>query len=201
MISIPVWSYRKNDNIFLDLLGKAIVYFTGYPYTHVGIYYGGNLYESTMWLDDDKKIRSGIRVTKMGDPKVSPPSFCMVPISMPHSLMVRVGEVLKSYVEENRPYNVLKLFALALVWPTRWFWKKIRWVPFHEDVFGCVCSTFVDRVMYKAKWDLFPDDWESYTVPGQFATMPGWRAENCLLGKSSYVDQDHIDQSVLRGKK
>jgi len=181
MLSIPVWRYEKRDNFFMDLLGKAIVYFTGYEYTHVGIYYGDKLYESTMWIDEKKRLRSGIRVTLMGDPQVRPPSFCMVPMTCPVYRMKRIGEVLEKYVAEGKPYNVLKLFILAIVWPTRAFWKAIRWVPFRDEIFGSVCSTFVDKVMYEARWDLFPDEWESYTVPGQFVNLPMWKAERCII--------------------
>lgn len=201
MISIPVWAYSKRDNFFHDILGKAIVYFTGYPYTHVGIYYGGKLYESTVWVDEKKRLRSGIRVTTMGDPSVSPPTFCMVPLVMPVHFLKRVGEELARFEAANKPYNVFKLFALAIVWPTRWFWKKIRWVPFRDDIFGSVCSTFVDTVMYRARWDLFPDEWESYTVPGQFASIPGWSSQNCLLNMPAYVDQGHVDIDSLGGTK
>lgn len=184
MLAIPVWRYEKHPNWFRDLVSRCIVYFTGSQYTHVGIYYMGKLYESTMWRDDAGKLRSGIRVTEIGDPNVSPPAFCMVPwrIDLTPDRLRKIGVVLERYVAASRPYNVFKLVVLAFVWPTRWFWKMIRWVPFHNEVFGTVCSTFVDRVMFEARWDLFPDEWESYTVPGQFVNIAGWRAERCIGG-------------------
>lgn len=185
MLSIPVWRYHKQDNWFRDLVSRSIVYFTGYKYVHVGIYFYGKLYESTVWTDENGKLRSGIRITVQGDPSVTPPSFCMVPwrLELTEDRMKRIEKILNEYVEESRPYNVFKLVVLALVWPTRWFWKKIKWVPFNHDVFGEVCSGFVDEVMYKARWDLFPEEWEGYTVPGQFVYMPGWRAERCMSWK------------------
>lgn len=197
MLAIPVWGYEKHPHWFRDLVSRCIVYFTGYPYTHVGIHFMGNLYESTMWTDEKGRLRSGIRVTKIGDPDVRPPDFCMVPwrVELAKERMDRIRDALDRHVDGGRPYNVFKLVVLAVVWPTRWFWKRIRWVPFHHEVFGTVCSTFVDRVMFEARWDLFPEEWESYTVPGQFVNIAGWRREKCIgsprgraLNVSYYLD-------------
>lgn len=185
-LAIPVWKYHKKDNWFRDLVSRSIVYFTGYEYTHVGIYFRGKLYESTLWEDEKGKLRSGIRITDIGDPQVDPPpDLCMVPwrLELTKDRMDRIAKVLDQYVSGGRPYNFLKLVVLAFVWPTRWFWKKIRWVPFNHEVFGEVCSGFVDEVMYKARWDLFPEEWEGYTVPGQYLHMAGWRAERCMPWK------------------
>lgn len=189
MFAIPVWRYEKGPNRFVNILGKCITYFTGYPYTHVGIIYFGKLYESTIWLEDGK-LRSGIRVRGLDDPSIVPPAFCMVPwrTELTPTMLYKIGDVLDRYIRFSRPYNVFKLIVLSFVWPTRWFWKAIKWVPFHHEVFGTVCSTFVDRVMHSARWDLFPDEWESYTVPGQFATIAGWRAERCMgVGGGEYA--------------
>lgn len=182
MLEIPVWKYHKSGDWFRDLLPRCIVYFTGYEHVHVGIFFQGRLYESTVWRNRQGKLRTGIRVRPRGAVK---PDLCMVPwrLELTDERMRKVGEVLNQYVESDRPYNVLKLVVLAFVWPTRWFWKKIRWVPFNHEVFGEVCSGFVDEVMFKARWDLFPEEWEGYTVPGQFLYMPGWRAERCMPWK------------------
>jgi hypothetical protein len=181
MLAIPVWRYHKQDDWFRDLVSRCIVYFTGYDYTHVGIYFEGKLYESTVWKNEKGKLCSGIRITVKGDPTVPSPDICMVPwrLEITPERLDRLGQTLARYVAAGRPYNVFKMLVLAFVWPTRWFWKKIKWVPFNHEVFGEVCSGFVDEVMYKSRWDLFPEEWEGYTVPGQFLRIPGWRADSC----------------------
>jgi len=181
MLAIPVWRYHKQADWFWDSVSRAIVYFTGMEYVHVGIYYMNRLYESTVWRNSAGKLRTGIRVTEKGDKRVTPPDLCMVPWSfeLTKERMDRIGCVLSQYVESDRSYNILKLLVLAIVWPTRWIWKKLKWVPFNHEVFGEVCSGFVDEVMLKSQWDLFPDAWEGYTVPGKFVNIPGWRVDSC----------------------
>jgi hypothetical protein len=179
-LSIPVWRYHKQNDWFRDLMSRSIVYFTGMPYIHVGVHFEGKLYESSVWRDGNNRLRSGIRIT-LGPSGLYGPDICMVPwrVECTTERMDRIRSVLNIYVAGDRPYNVFKLIVLAIVWPTRWFWKMIRWVPFNHDVFGEVCSGFVDEVMFKSQWDLFPDEWEGYTVPGQFVHIPGWKAETC----------------------
>lgn len=176
-VAIPVWKYHKKENWFRDLVSRAIVYFTGYEYTHVGVFFLDHLYESTMWQDEKGKLKSGIRVTKGWPVGEWRPDFCMVPWrqKVGPEEVAKIGNVLEQYVTAGRPYNVFKLIALSIVWPTRWLWKKLGWVPFDYEVFGEVCSGFVDEVMKKARWDLFPDEWEGYTVPGQFTKIHGWQ--------------------------
>lgn len=172
-LAIPVWRYHRLDNKFRDFVARSIVYFTGYPYTHVGLFLNGKLYDSTLW-EEDGKLVSGVRVT-VGWPEEKP-DFCMVPVHMePTQLTLEsIQRVLNLYVNYARPYNFLKLVALALVWPTRWVWRKLGWVPFDHEIYGEVCSGFVDEVIRRAGWDLFPNEHEGYTVPGQFIRIRGW---------------------------
>lgn len=172
ILKILVWRYHKQDDWYRDLVARAIVYFTGYEYTHVAVQLLSNAYDSTMWRDEDGKLRSGIRMTTHV-PYHPMPDFALIPRSeiIPTDIIPDMGEVLKRYLKADRPYNIFKLLVLSVVWPTRWFWKKIGWVPFDHEVFGEVCSGFVDEVFFKSKWDLFLNEREGYTVPGQFVEL------------------------------
>jgi len=172
IVKILLWKYHKHDDWFRDLVARAIVYFTGYDYTHVAVQLLANTYDSTVWRDKKGKLRSGIRVTS-GLPDDPLPYIALVPRSeiIPTDIIPRMGDTIRCYLKADRPYNIFKLLVLAVVWPTRWFWKKINWVPFDHEVFGEVCSVFIDEVFYKSRWDLFPEDREGYTVPGQFLRL------------------------------
>ena len=181
MLAIPVWRYHKQNDWFRDLVARCIVYFTGFDATHVGLYFQGKLYESTIWRNAAGKLRTGIRITEKRDLSIYPPDLCLVPwrLEITQERIDRIAATLEQYVAADRPYNIFKLVILSVVWPTRWVWKRIKWVPFDRDAFGEVCSGFVDEVMMKSRWDLFPDEWEGYSVPGQFLSIPGWRMERC----------------------
>lgn len=175
-VAILVWEYHKKDNWFRDLISRAIVYFTGYRYTHVGVFFKGTLYDSTIWTDAKGKLRTGIRVSDGFYHDGRRADVCMVPeIPLPDFRVYNIERSLHTYVEGSRPYNVLKLIALMFVWPTRGFWKLLGWVPFNHDLYGEVCSGFVDEVFKNAGMDLIPRHYEGYTVPGQFVELYGWR--------------------------
>jgi hypothetical protein len=154
-----------------DLVSKAIMYFTNSPYTHVAVYVGGWTFDSTIWNGGKWwqlwKWRSGIRKTwgtLGGASRVRVPKKPLT--QMDAGRLLIMADAMESY---HFPYNIPKLLILALVYPTRWFWEKINWVPFQADVFGEVCSEFVDEVFKSAGMDLFPNKTEQDTVPGDFA--------------------------------
>ena len=72
-------------------------------------------------------------------------------------------------LKENLRYNHYKLIVLALCWPTRWIWNKLRWVPFSNDFFGMVCSVFVREILLHGDVDLFPNVYKELTPPKLFA--------------------------------
>jgi len=183
MLSIPVWRYAKSGNKILDILNKAIVYFTGSAYTHVGLYFKGYLYEHAIWENNKKKLVSGIRVTSALDPAIPSPSFCMAPNYAPSYRLERIEEALSSYHQYLEPKQVQGIPVLLFIWYTRWFWKKIGWVPFHCNLYGVASASFVDRVMMKAQFDLFPEDYKNGMVPGQFVSLIGWHSERVAYYK------------------
>ena len=175
-IGISVWRYHKKDTWFRDLVSRAIVYFTGYNFTHVGVYMCGRHYESAVWNVPGKIFpRHGVRVS-LGWPDDPIPDFCMVPErEVTDEEIAEISEVLHTFTRKARAYNFLKLIVLMIVWPTRSLWNKLGWIPFNAEWYGEVCSGFVDEVFREAGWDLFPGEHEGYTVPGQFAKIRGWK--------------------------
>lgn len=172
-VKILLWEYTTGEKKLYNVVGKCIVYFTDSPYTHVALYVGGYTYDTTIWFEEGKP-KTGIRKVR-GQLKGTVVMVPNVPFSPAQA--ERLRGVADSYARKNKPYNIVKLLALAVVWNTRWFWKKIRWVPFNHTVFGEVCSGFVDEVFKKAGIDLFPSEYEGYTVPGQFIELRGWHKE------------------------
>jgi hypothetical protein len=157
----------KRSNKKFDIVGRAIEYFTGSPYTHVAVFLRGSTFESTIWTPKGEFWpKSGIKQTGG-----FVHGYCVKLKPVKSLTSTEVDKMLlfsKMQMDNRRPYNILKLVVLALVYPTRWFWNKINWVPFQADFFGEVCSTFVDQVYKAAKRDLFPERGEEATVPGDF---------------------------------
>jgi len=145
-------------------IAKAITYFTGMPYVHVAGYVAGLTFESTIWWSD-LWWTSGIYATlgaKQADEYWQP----ITPLTDE-----QIKTILRYFIEsinKRRPYNVAKFLVLALVYPTRWLWQKIGWVPFSADYHGDVCSVVWDEAYRAAGIDLFPHRSEEYTAPGDF---------------------------------
>jgi len=74
---------------------------------------------------------------------------------------------------DNLRYNYHKLFVLALCWPTRWIWNKLKWVPFSHNYFGEVCSVYVREILLAGDIDFFPKVYKELTPPKLFAEYMG----------------------------
>ena len=158
-----------------DLLGRAIKFFTGSPYGHTAIFLAGFTFESTGWQTPGAKwwqfwtYRSGIKISRgelMGGTSLSP---LIVPSDSQVELML---EFATDQINDRWWYNGLLLIADALIYPTRWFWNKIGWIPFSSRYLGTVCSTFVDEMFKAAGIDLWPGRSEATTVPGDYVKCP-----------------------------
>jgi hypothetical protein len=137
-----------------DLVGKCIRYFTESEWAHVAVFADGFTFEEaakgaemTLHQKESEKVLicpvEGIQEAKIAD-------WC------------------EDQVTAHLRYNVFLLIALAFVYPLRWFFDKLNWVPFRAQLFGEVCSTFVDQAFKAAGIDLFPERGEDATVPGDF---------------------------------
>lgn len=154
--TVIVTKYRPSKHFFWNLLSKLIVFFTGMPYTHVEIYCDYYMYGSTL---------GGPRKTKEIPKNVI---FLEPKIDLTQKQQNFMKRYLESKLGNKGRYNILKLIVLSFVYPTRWFWKWIGWVPFQNDVFGVVCSVYVDEAYKAAGIDLLPKEYEEYTAPGDF---------------------------------
>jgi len=164
---IVMWRYHKSTKWYRTLVSKAIVFFTKSPYTHVGIYYDGYLYESTVMNN-----QNGTMVTEFVPEKNDRLTYMRFKKPLTSDQLSKLYETLWIKVVVAQPYNFLKLFVLMLVYPTKKFWNKIGWVPFQSEFFGNVCSVFVDSVFKTVGIDLLPGQNEEYTAPGDFYVSP-----------------------------
>jgi hypothetical protein len=48
-------------------------------------------------------------------------------------------------IRKKRPYNILELAAMLVIWPTRPIWRALSWAPFTASFVGNFCSTFVEK--------------------------------------------------------
>jgi uncharacterized protein YycO len=147
---VKVLLYRAGN----DLLGKCIKYFTDSEWAHVALYVGGYTFEETFpgaikTLGEKSAQRILCHDTTLSQENKMY-DWCMEAVS------------------RHMAYNVFRLVALAFVYPLRWFFNKLNWVPFRARIFGEVCSTFVDSAFKAGGIDLFPERGEAATVPGDF---------------------------------
>lgn len=166
---IELYAFHKTGRFFRDLVGKAICFFTGTSFTHVALYFLGAMWESTVWKEGRKTV-NGVRMT-VGYRKGDVELYFVTPLDEVQKQ--RLNLWLTSQVRERTPYNSMKFLVLAIVYPTRWLWKWLKWVPFQADFYGEVCSEFVDHAFKEgAGIDLLPGKLEDYSIPASFLESP-----------------------------
>ncbi len=164
---IILWPFHKSSKWYRTLVSKLICFFTNSNYTHAAIFLNGHQYESTVMNKQHGTLKTE------GMP---PASRNCITLRFKEGLSEKRLALLEwsvnQQVVQKRPYNFMKIAALALVYPTRWFWNLINWVPFQNEVYGSVCSVFVDASFKDAGVDLLPGENEEYTAPGDFLKSP-----------------------------
>ena len=135
-----------------NIVGRCIPYFTQGEYSHASIYFEGLTYEMvSKGCVTSPGVKRGTAYYDLGRD---------------------LGEVehlgMKTYLNyinfAKWKYNFLKLVTLAVVYNTRWIWKKLNWVPFDNAIFGEICSGIVDEAYAFAGLQLFPDE-PNYIAP------------------------------------
>jgi hypothetical protein len=177
-----------------SLVSKAIMYFTDSVFTHTALYVRGATFESTVWQIPETWLfgrawkpkwwmfwtwRSGIKITQGILEADETYHFRVPPTPMQNINMMNAAVDL---VNERRMYNFLLTFFDMIIYPTRWFWHKIGWVPFSKRYLGENCSSFVDQVVTEGGGiDLWPKRESETTVPGDYPLNPNLVLEEKVL--------------------
>ena len=157
--TILLWDKRKTNKGFKLLISKAIVAVTNMPITHSGVWLQGHLYEQ----DKKSLFKQGLMVSTNANADVY-----MEPVEplSDNQARLMVGYIEKTY--GGRGYNTLKLLFMALLAPFKEYFRKVRWMPFDKPWFGEVCSVMPDEAYRYIGIDLFPEEFEGYTAPGDY---------------------------------
>lgn len=161
--TILLYKFKKSNNFWNNITGKLIVFFTNSNFVHTAIYLNNKTYEETIWKENNK-WKSGVKVTeglKYADTYLQPIK------SLSRCEVFAMIKIIENFYETKR-YNFLKLISLSLVYPFKWFFKKINWIPFNSYLFGEICSVMPDELYKDMGIDLFPGEREGYTVPGMY---------------------------------
>lgn len=167
--------YQNTKKVMFTKLVQAV---TGCKITHVVIYSKGNYYESTITVQGGR-IFSGVR--KLSVP-VQPAYIGNYVKPLDEVQAQRLNNYLESQV--GKLYNILLLLNMIWIYALRSLWKKLKWCPFQNKVFGHICSELVDRAYKVIGIDLIPDNMEEYTTP-------------CDLWRSPYLNIPIITQEEV----
>ena len=153
-MKITIINHRinKNSKGFTAFVNKCIGFVTNSEYWHTSIVLGKFRYESghpfgaskTSRIPEHEYIDSyDIEVTEIQ--------------------LLRMIDYAEKKLRENLRYNHYKLIVLAVLYPTRFIWNRLKWVPFQHDYFGQVCSVFVREILLAGDIDWFPKLYKEIT--------------------------------------
>lgn len=158
--------YRPKEKWVYSIVGKVITFITKSPYTHTGIYINGKYFDDTIYIDK-KGIHSGVRVSE--ERHFADDAILEYVGEFSPDQVKLMEAFLMFYSKRHIPYGIGRLISLAIVYPTRWFWKMIGYVPFEKSARE-VCSTIVADTYEFAGINLFPDMSPEMIAPGDFLT-------------------------------
>ena len=118
--TILLYKFHKSKNILINITGKSIKFFTSSDYVHTAIYLNGKTYSEEVWKEN-KKWKSGVKITN----GMNRADVYLEPIYTLTECQVYAMEIILKNFYETKGYNFLKLISLAIVYPLRWFFKKI----------------------------------------------------------------------------
>ena len=143
---------------------KVVHFFTGSWYYHAALWIDGMQYEDAAYFSPDGVWHEG--AMRHSVPHPGGDHFVLV-----DGMTNEQERKVRTWCEQHlyAQYNFPKLVGMAIIYPFRWFFKLIGWVPFSRAVFGYICSEYVDRAFKTAGIDLLPGAREGYTAPGDLA--------------------------------
>jgi hypothetical protein len=147
-------------------MAKAIAFFTGKPVNHAAAIHGGDT-----WEEDVGGARQTAGIRK-ADEYWAPD----VPFSPEESArgLVFLQVTTGMGIRRPWPYNWLLTGVKAIIYPTRWFWNWIGWVPFSSQFYGVNCSVYCDLYAHYAGRDIRPKWLEHLSAPGDLRELPGY---------------------------
>ena len=154
--TILLWRYLPGADKWTDLFMRLICYFTDSDYVHAEIYFDGYTYGMNE------------TVTKYAGVKNFHEAWEPV-VDMTLDEQERMRTWLETSVDEQWIYDRPKVVFLAIVYNTRWFWKRMKWEPFRRGLPSEVCSAYCDQAWMSAGRDILPGQHEWYTAPCDFA--------------------------------
>lgn len=164
----------KNMKFSLEKISAlAIMEVTDSTLVHASLVLNEKTYDATIYtrgkfLQGYFSLFSGVRTSNY----ILGHTIALEPTTpMTHNEKEKMQAYINEMINEKRPYNILRLLSLAIVHPTRKFWNWIGWVPFKKEVYGEVCSTFIDKAWEAAGRDILPRAEEELTAPGDFLKL------------------------------
>ena len=161
-MKVTIMNHYINDTEkgFGAFVNKCIGFFTKSEAWHTSIILGDTRYESGHPYGASKSLT--IPDHKYVD------TYDIFVTDAQFADMVKYAEL---KLKQNLRYNHYKLLILAICYPTRWLWNRVRFVPFQHDYFGQVCSVFVREILLAGRIDLFPGLYKELTAPADFAKL------------------------------
>jgi len=158
MLIVKIVSYKIKPNQFkpfVMFVNRLICLCTGSKYWHTAIILENYKYESGHPYGASKSIYTATQ------DKYQDIEDIVVTNEQLHN-MIAYAEL---KLNQNLRYNHYKLIALAILYPTRFIWDKIKWVPFQNDYFGQICSVFVREILLNGDIDYCPKRYKEITAP------------------------------------
>jgi hypothetical protein len=150
-------------------MAKAIAFFTGKPFNHAAVIHGGDTWEEDV---GGARQTPGLRAAD----EYWAPDVPLTPEEAARGL-VYLQVTTGMGIRRPWPYNWLLTGIMAIVYPTRWFWRWIGWTPFASQLLGANCSAYVDMYWKYAGRDIRPGWQEQMSAPGDLRARPGFHEE------------------------
>lgn len=161
LMEINILSYKikpRQFSKFTMFVNRCICFFTRSEYWHTALVINNIKYESGHPYGAKKSLYQHYKSKYIDVQTLS------VTPEQAQNMIYYADQKLK----ENLRYNHYKLIMLAIFYPTRIIWDKIKWVPFSNDYFGMVCSVFVREILLAGGVDPIPHRYKELTAPVDF---------------------------------